>query len=137
MDVWLKWYIWRTFITKKENIIDASDLNEIIVDEMFIIYVNNEVKEEPYIGKIKSEYSSTSDTQQPFTSTVSLWKNKPLQFNNQFPEVLQILQHLYFSNIYLFLIFFLQIKADGAILSLTSNLWRFFHERFCFCCTVF
>lgn len=28
---------------KKENIIDASDLNEIIVDEMFIIYVNNEV----------------------------------------------------------------------------------------------
>ena len=28
---------------KKENIIDANDLNEIIVDEMFIIYVNNEV----------------------------------------------------------------------------------------------
>ncbi|MEI3529653.1 MAG: signal recognition particle-docking protein FtsY [Bacilli bacterium] len=28
---------------KKENIVDASDLNEIIVDEMFIIYVNNEV----------------------------------------------------------------------------------------------
>ena len=28
---------------KKENIIDASDLNEIIVDEMFIIYVNNDV----------------------------------------------------------------------------------------------
>lgn len=28
---------------KKENIVDARDLNEIIVDEMFIIYVNNEV----------------------------------------------------------------------------------------------
>lgn len=28
---------------KKENIVDANDLNEIIVDEMFIIYVNNEV----------------------------------------------------------------------------------------------
>lgn len=28
---------------KKENIVDANDLNEIIVDEMFIIYVNNDV----------------------------------------------------------------------------------------------
>ena len=28
---------------KKENIIDVNDLKEIIVDEMFIIYVNNEV----------------------------------------------------------------------------------------------
>ena len=36
-----------------------------------ILYVNNEVKE-PYIGKIKSEYSSTSDTQQPFTSDFSV-----------------------------------------------------------------
>ena len=28
---------------KKENIIDAQDLNEVIVDEMFIIYVNDEI----------------------------------------------------------------------------------------------
>lgn len=29
--------------TKKENIVDSKDLLEIIVDEMFIIYVNNEI----------------------------------------------------------------------------------------------
>lgn len=28
---------------KHENIIDSEDLKEIIVDEMFIIYINNEV----------------------------------------------------------------------------------------------
>ena len=28
---------------KKENIVDSKDLLEIIVDEMFIIYVNNDV----------------------------------------------------------------------------------------------
>ncbi len=28
---------------KKENIIDTNDLNEVIVDELFIIYVNNEI----------------------------------------------------------------------------------------------
>ena len=28
---------------KKENIIDSEDLKEIIIDEMFIIYVNNEI----------------------------------------------------------------------------------------------
>lgn len=37
-----------------------------------ILYVNNKVKEEPYISKIKSEYLSTSDTQQPFTSDFSV-----------------------------------------------------------------
>ena len=37
-----------------------------------ILYVNNKVKKEPYISKIKSEYLSTSDTQQPFTSDFSV-----------------------------------------------------------------
>lgn len=41
---------------KKENIIDSNDLLEIIVDEMFIIYVNNEV----IVNKIN--YSSNDPT---------------------------------------------------------------------------
>ena len=41
---------------KKENIIDSKDLLEIIVDEMFIIYVNNDV----IVNKIN--YSSDGPT---------------------------------------------------------------------------
>ena len=37
-----------------------------------ILYVDNQVKEESFISKIKSEYLSTSDTQQPFTSDFSV-----------------------------------------------------------------
>ena len=41
---------------KHENIVDSEDLREIIVDEMFIIYVNNEV----IVNKIN--YSETGPT---------------------------------------------------------------------------
>lgn len=41
---------------KKENIVDSEDLREIIVDEMFIIYVNNEV----IVNKI--QYSNEGPT---------------------------------------------------------------------------
>jgi signal peptidase I len=37
-----------------------------------ILYIDNEVKEEPYISQIKSEYLSTSDNQQAFTSDFSV-----------------------------------------------------------------
>ena len=37
-----------------------------------ILYIDNEVQEEPYISQIKSEYLSTSDNQQAFTSDFSV-----------------------------------------------------------------
>lgn len=52
------------------RVIATAGQSVIVMDD--ILYVNNKVKEEPYIGKIKSEYSSTSDTQQPFTSDFSV-----------------------------------------------------------------
>ena len=41
---------------KKENIVDSEDLKEVIIDEMFIIYVNNEI----VVNKIN--YSSSGPT---------------------------------------------------------------------------
>lgn len=41
---------------KKENIVDSEDLKDVIVDEMFIIYINNEI----VVNKIN--YSETSPT---------------------------------------------------------------------------
>lgn len=37
-----------------------------------ILYIDNEVQKEPYISQIKSEYLSTSDNQQAFTSDFSV-----------------------------------------------------------------
>ena len=48
-----------------------------------ILYIDNEVQEEPYISQIKSEYLSTSDNQQAFTSDFSV----NTITNNKYSEV--------------------------------------------------
>ena len=50
---------------KKENIVDSEDLREIIVDEMFIIYVNNEI----VVNKIN--YNNNGPTVILFVSLLS------------------------------------------------------------------
>ncbi len=48
-----------------------------------ILYIDNEVQEEPYISQIKSEYLSTLDNQQAFTSDFSV----NTITNNKYSEV--------------------------------------------------
>lgn len=52
------------------RVIATSGESATVMDD--ILYINNEVKEEPYINQIKTKYLTTSDSQQVFTSDFSV-----------------------------------------------------------------